>query len=51
MAEKDIHFYEPVNGHGLKHVPVQRHCSAQADRLDLFARFERKFQPRTVQLF
>jgi flavin reductase (DIM6/NTAB) family NADH-FMN oxidoreductase RutF len=21
MAEKDIHYYEPANGHGLKHDP------------------------------
>jgi hypothetical protein len=49
MAEKDIHYYEPANGHGLKYDPCHRRTAA--DRLDFLARRQGEYQPRTVQLF
>ena len=51
MAEKDIHYYEPANGHGLKSRSLQCHRRTAADRLDFLARCQGEYQPRTVQLF
>jgi len=49
-SPKDLHYYEPVNGHGLSTILSCHHRPAP-DRLDLVAGRQGQCQSRALQLF